>query len=105
MFGTAARRKKIENEAVIKINSKLINNTDMYKHLGVHLDQSLSLSDHVHKVLEKAWRRLGLLSRIRLILTIHAALDAYKAMVQPVMTYCCTAFLSMSESNRKKLNG
>ena len=45
--------------------------------------------------------RLGILRRIRPILTIHAPLDLYKAMVQPVMTYCSIALLFMSETNRK----
>ena len=102
MFGIAAKRKKIENEVIIEINSKPISNTDKYKYLGIHLDPLLSLTDHVHKVCKKASSRLGLLRRIRPILTIHAALDLYKAMVQPVTTYCSAAFLSMSETNRKK---
>ena len=103
MFGTAAKRKKIEHDVIIEINSRPISNTDKYKYLGIHLDPSLSLTDHVQKVCKKASSRLGLLRRIRPILTIHAALDLYKAMVQPVTTYCSTAFLSMSETNRKKL--
>ena len=103
MFGTAARRKKIENEMIIEISSKPISNTDKYKYLGIHLDPSLSLTEHVHKVCKKAWSRLGLLKRIRPILIIHASLDLYKAMVQPIMTYCSTAFLSVLETNRKKL--
>ena len=81
MFGTAARRKKIENEMIIELSSKPISNTDKYKYLGIHLDPSLSMTDHVHKVCKKASSRLGLLRRIRPILTIHAALDLYKAMV------------------------
>ena len=101
MFGTAARRKKIENETIRKINSKPINNTENYKYLGIHLDPSLSLSAHVNKVCKKVSSRLGLLRRIQPILTIHAALDPYKAMVQSVATYCSTTFLFMSETNRK----
>ena len=102
MFGTAARRKRIENEMTIEISSKPISNTDSYKYLGIYLDPSLSLTDHVHKVYKKASSRLGLLRRIRPILTIHAALELYKAMVQPVMTYCSATFLSVSETNGKK---
>ena len=102
MFGMAARRKKIDNETIITMNSKSINNTDNYKYLGIYLDPSLSLNDHIHKVCKKASSRLGLLKRVRPILTIHAALDLYKAMVQPVTTYCSTAFLFMSETNRNK---
>ncbi len=103
MFGTAARRKKIENETLITNNSKSINNTYNYKYLGIYLDPSLSLNDHIHKVCRKASGRLGLLRRVRPILTIQAAFDLYKAMVQPVTTYCSTAFLFISETNRKKL--
>ena len=102
MFGTAARRKRIENEMTIKINSIPICNTNHYKYLGIHLYPSLSLSDHIHKACKTASSRLVLPRRIRPILTIHAALDLYKAMVQPVMTYCSTAFSSISETNRKK---
>ena len=102
IFDTAARRKKIENEMIIEINSKPISNADMYKYLGIHLDPSLTLTDHVHKVCKKASSRLGLLRRIRPILTTHAALDLYKAMIQPVMTYYSTAFLYMSQTNVKK---
>ena len=101
MPDTSARRKD-RNEIIIEINSKPIINTDQYKYLGIHLDPSLSLTDHVHKVCKKVSSRLGLLRRIRSIFTIHATLDLYKAMVQPVTTYCSTAFLSMLETNRKK---
>ena len=48
----------MENEAAIEINSKLMNNTDTHKYLGIHLDQSLSLTDHVHKVCKIASSRL-----------------------------------------------
>ena len=43
-----------------------------------------------------------MLRRIGPILTIHAVLGLYKAMVQSAMTNCSTAFLFMSETNRKK---
>ena len=52
-----ARRKKTENEMIIEISSKPISNTDKYKCLGIHLDPSLSLTDHVHKVCKKASSR------------------------------------------------
>ena len=39
MFGTEARRKRIESETITKINSKPINITDGYKYLGIHLEQ------------------------------------------------------------------
>ncbi len=77
-------------------------NKNQYKYLGIYLDPSLSLSDHIHKVCKKASSRLGLLRHIQPILNIHAVLDLYKAMVQPITTYYSSAFLSMSETNRKR---
>ena len=99
MFGTAAKRSKITHQTKITIDSKVISNTNRYKYLGIHLDTSLTLNDHIQKICKKSSRRLGLLRRIRPILTTHAAVDLYKAMVQPVMTYCSIVFATLSETN------
>ena len=63
---------------------------------------SLNLNDHVQKISKKALCRLGLLRRIRPIPTTDAAVDLYKAMVQPVMTYCSIAFATLSETSETK---
>ena len=70
-----------------------------YKYLGIHLDMALTLNDHIQKICKKASSRLGLLHRIRPILTTHAAVDLCKAMVQPVMTYCSIVLATLSETN------
>ena len=102
MFGTAAKRSKITHRAKIAIDSTEISNTDSYKYLGIYLDMSLTPNDHIQKICEKASSRVGLLRRIRPILTTHAAVDLYKAMVQPVMTYCSIAFATLSEKNETR---
>ena len=102
MFGTAAKRSKITHQTKITIDSKDISNTDRYKYLGIHLDPSLTLNDHIQKICKKSSSRLGLLRRIRPILTTHAAVDLYKAMVQPVMTYCSIVFATLSETNETR---
>ena len=87
MFLTAAKRSKITQQAKITIYSMAISNTDSYKYLGIHLDKSLTLNDHIQKICKNFSSRLGLLRRIRPIPTTHAAVELYKAMVQPVMNY------------------
>ena len=99
MFGTAAKRSKITHRAKITTDSKEISHTDSYKYLGMYLDMPLTLNDHIKKVCKKASSRVGLLHRIKPILTTHAAVDFYKAMVQPVTTYCSIAFTTLSETN------
>ena len=97
--------KKKQDGALSKINigSRNINNTDSYKYLGIHLDMSLNLNDHIVKNCKKASSRLSLLRRIKSILTTYATMEVYKAMVQPVLTYCSIAFISLSETNETRL--
>ncbi len=102
MFGTAAKKSKITHQTKITVDSNEISNTKSYKYLEIQLDTSLTLNDHIQKVCKKASSRLGLLHQIRPILTTHAAVDLYKAMVQPVMTYCSIAFLTLSETNETR---
>ena len=103
LFGTAAKRSKTAHQVKVNIGSKNINNTDSYKYLGIHLDMSLNLNNHIAKICKKASSRLGLLRRIRPILTTYATMEIYKAMVQPVLTYCSIAFTSLSEANETRL--
>ena len=63
---------------------------------------SLNLNNHIVKICRKASSRLGLLRRIRPILTTYATMVACKAMVQPVLT-CSIAFTSLSETNETRL--
>ena len=102
MFLTAAKRSKITQQAKITIDSMAISNTDSYKYLGIHLDKSLALKDHIQKICKKASSRLGLLRRIRPIHTTHADVELYKAMVQPVMNYCSIVFSTLSETNESR---
>ena len=90
---------------LVRINngSKNINNTDSYNYLGIHFDMSLNLNDHNVKICKKAASRLGRLRRIRPIRTTYATIEVYKAMVQPVLTYCSIAFISLSETNATRL--
>ena len=63
---------------------------------------SLTLNDHIQKICKKALSRLGLLRRIRPILTTHAVVDLYKAMMQPVMTYYSIVLATLSETNETR---
>ena len=58
--------KKIKNKNLeINHNNNKISNTSSYKYLGVKLDQTLSLRDHVESVYKKASARLYLLKSPR----------------------------------------
>ena len=74
LFGTAAKRSKTAHQVEINIGSKCINNNDSYKYLGIHLDMSLNLNDHIATICKKVSSQLGLLRRIRATLTTYATM-------------------------------
>ncbi|XP_057296237.1 uncharacterized protein LOC130625190 [Hydractinia symbiolongicarpus] len=73
------------NDLIIGINHSF---TNSYKYLGVKLDQTLSLSEHIESTYKKVRGRLYLLQRIRPQLTIETASTIYKTMLIPVFTNC-----------------
>lgn len=86
LFGTSQKIKDNTIEIICKGNQ--IESTTSYKYLGVNLDQTLNLGEHVDKVYKKASGRLNLLKKIRPQLTNKVALCIYKTMLLPIFTYC-----------------
>ena len=86
LFGTP---QKVKNSS-IKITSKRkqIATKTSYKYLGVHLDQTLNLSEPYRKSIQKGSGRLNLFTKIRPNLTNKAALAIYKTILLPIFTIC-----------------
>ena len=84
LFGTA-KRLCSHGDLKVSLQGNLINFACKYKYLGMHLGPSLSMSDHLHKVLEKATARIKLLARMR----------------KPIL-YCSTPVLKISDTMTQK---
>ncbi|MEM6812713.1 MAG: reverse transcriptase family protein, partial [Pseudomonadota bacterium] len=87
LFGTA---QKIKNKTLEVTNNHQhrVHIAKSYKYLGVLLDQTLSLREHIDKTYKKAAGRLYLLRRIRPQLTTKVAMTIFKTMLMPLFTYC-----------------
>ena len=68
----------------------------------MHLDPSLSMSDHLHKVLKKATARIRVLARMRKSMSILAAKSVYRVHVLPTLLYCSTPLLKISDTMTQK---
>jgi hypothetical protein len=101
LFGTTQKTKN--NSLSIQYRFKKLSATTSYKYLGVKLDQSLSLREHINSVYKKASARLYLLKRIRPQLTTDAALTLYKTMLLPIFTYCSILTSTYTETLEKKI--
>ena len=86
LFGTS---RKVNNHSLNIIHRfTKLSTTTAYKYLGIKLDQTLSLHDHIDSSYKIATGRLYLLKRVRPQLTIKGAIQLYQSMILPIFTYC-----------------
>ena len=104
IFGTVKRLNALNGrQLALTVNGTLINTTSSYKYLGVNLDSSLNLESHFDKMYKRAAGRFNLLRRIRPLIDKSSAEKIYKAMIQPVFTYCGTLGLCWSRSRKSRI--
>ena len=102
IFGTS---QKIKNKELnIAYHHQSISKASTYKYLGLTLDQTLNLNDHLTKSYKKATGRLNLLRRLRYQLTEKAATTIYQSMLIPLFTYCSIVTCRTSMTYKHKVN-
>ena len=66
IFGTQQKLNKCNNDTCdLFLGEQKVNRVNVYKYLGVYLDQSLSFKEHTSKLISKITCQLGILRRIR----------------------------------------
>ena len=101
LFGTKQKIK--EKRLDVTYRDQTINNTTVYKYLGVKLDQTLLLNDHLNSTYKKASGRLYLLGRVRNKLNVKASLAIYTSFVLPLFTYCSITTCYSTNTYKEKL--
>ena len=80
-----------------------VSKASTYKYLGLTLDQTLNLSDHLTKTYKKATGHLNLLRGMRPQLTVKAAITIYQSILIPLFTYCSIVTCRKSITNKHKV--
>ena len=102
IFGTS---QKIKNKELnIAYRHQSVSKASTYKYLGITLDQTLNLNDHLTKTFKKATGRLNLFRRLRPQLTVKAAITIYQSMLVPLFTYCSIVTCRTSITYKHKVN-
>jgi len=101
LFGTKQRLKG--KNINISYRHRVVHSTENYKYLGVDIDKSVNLNEHLNKTYKKVCGRLHLLKRLRGQMTQKAALAIYQTMVIPLLTYCSIITCNNNEPFKKKL--
>ena len=73
----------------ISMGGVTVPQVDHHKHLGVHLNKSLTWTDHVNEVFSTCARRIGMLRRLRRILPNAAIRRIYVGSIRPILEYTC----------------
>ena len=102
LFGTSQKVNKHSLNIVHR--HKTLSTTANYKYLGVKLDQTLSLREHIDTSYKKATGRLYLLKRVRPQLTVKGAIQLYQSMILPIFTYCSILSSIYTRTFEKKIS-
>lgn len=76
------------NLCSVYLGDQVLNCKPFYKYLGIYLEELLSFKEQVTRLVKKVSRQLGLLSRGRNSLTVHAAERVFTTMILPKLKYC-----------------
>ena len=104
VFGTQQRLCRQAIDGIdITLGGESVRCCDAFKYLGVILDSSLSLNQHIDHVKKKVSKMLGIFSRARPSLTIESANRVFKSMILPILDYCGAVFHRCGKGNEECL--
>jgi len=87
----------------LKIDDQQIRSTKNLKILGINMDDELSFSDHISDICKKASQKVGVLTRLRNLISCETKLYLYLTAILPNLTYCHTVWHFCKVSDRSKL--
>ena len=88
---------------IIPLHDHILKAIDTTKYLRVHLSSDLRWNDHVRNITNKANKTLGFLKRNLKHCTTVTKERAYKALVQPTVEYCSSAWDCYRDKNIKQV--
>lgn len=71
----------------ISFNNKIINSTQIYDYLGLVIDEKLTFSEHINKIMKRIAPYLGVLPRIRYSLNRANLMKIYYSYIHSHITY------------------
>ena len=72
----------------IKHQGLIINQTESYKYLGLSLNNTLCMTQHIKSSIKKASSRLNLLRKMKIFMDSKTAATIYQSMIVPLLNGC-----------------
>ncbi|XP_068692902.1 uncharacterized protein [Montipora foliosa] len=98
-----ARKKYEPNNRDLVTDNTEICQGEKFKLLGVILDKEMNFTDHIATICTTTSRKIGILTRMRKLIPIHAKLQIYKSAILPHFDYCNLVWHFCKASDKNKL--
>jgi len=106
LFGSKAKIRLFRNTSIqILLNGILLERVAVTKFLGVYVDENLSWNKHTSQIALKISKSLGVINRVKHILSYSCLSSLYYTMIQPYFTYCNIIWGGANKNILKKLTG
>ena len=76
----------------LKLGDSVLNEVSQHKHLGIILSSNLSWSPHIHAITTKASKRVGIMRRLKYVLSRQTLVKLYTTLIRPILEYGCIIF-------------
>ena len=82
------KQNKIINKLNLKIINNIINETEKFNFLGLHINSRLTWDSHIEEVSTKIIRITGIIKKLQLIFPKNILLSIYNSLILPHINYC-----------------
>ena len=80
-----------------------IKEVDSHKHLGIEFANDMSWKNHINTIVNKAYKRLGILRKHKFNLDRRSLDEMYKVFIRPLIEYGNIIWDNCSKENKKAL--
>ena len=88
----------------INMLNQEIQETYTHKHLGIYLSHDCSWREHIDSIKSKAWNRINILRKMKLILDRKSLEIIYKSFIRPILDYGDILFSNCSLQEKQDLD-
>ena len=97
------QRLSLVDSFTVRAGDTVLSRVYQFKYLGITLDPYLSWNDYTDYIGRKISAKLGMLRKVRKVISSESCLTLYNAMILLVFDYCAVIWDSFSKADRQYL--
>ena len=99
-----SRKRDKPDHPVLTMSNIAIPSVQFHKHLGICLSSDGSWDQQIQSIVEKAWKRIGILRRSKFLLDRLSLQTIYFSFIRPILEYGDTVWDNMYEYHKEELD-